>query len=214
MLILVAVDRFIRHRRSAQAAEALQLAAVPAQPSDPGRIPPGVFFGPGHTWLFLEESGAARVGINEFARTVLGRIDAIETREIGERVPRGDVLLKLRHGDRAAAFRAPVDGIVTEVNNDLVERHDFSDSGSFTSGWLCKLEPTDTSQVSKDLLIGRAAREWVSREVQRLKVFLAMIAPQHPVLGTTMQDGGLPREGLIDELSDAEWRKLQDGFFG
>jgi hypothetical protein len=62
--------------------------------------------------------------------------------------------------------------------------------------------------------LGTEAKQWLSREVRRLKVFLATIAPEHPVLGQTMQDGGLPSNGLIDHLGDVEWSKLHERFFG
>jgi hypothetical protein len=64
------------------------------------------------------------------------------------------------------------------------------------------------------MLLGRSAREWLDREVERLRVFLATITPRHPVLGDTMQDGGLPVAGLTEYLDESGWQKLRERFFG
>jgi hypothetical protein len=61
--------------------------------------------------------------------------------------------------------------------------------------------------------MGKNASEWLKREARRLRVFLATIAPEHPVLAQTMRDGGMPYSGLVDYLGDDEWNKLRESFF-
>jgi hypothetical protein len=62
-------------------------------------------------------------------------------------------------------------------------------------------------------MLGTAAKEWLRREASRLKVFLSTVSPEHPVLGPTMQDGGLPGYGLIDFIEEDDWKTLQGKFF-
>jgi len=177
------------------------------------RTPAGVYFDPGHTWLFMEESGTVKVGVNEFAQSIVGQVDRFTTLPEGKRVRKGEVLLKLWHGERCATFRSPVDGVVGDVNVVSLNRA-RENSAPYTDRWLYRITPDDVTRLPHRMHLGEDARNWLSREVQRLKVFLATIAPEHPVLGATMQDGGLPSDGLIDHLSDLEWEKLQERFFG
>lgn len=220
LVLFVSVD-LVRRRRSRQAIPIEQdLPTTPTQPTLVNlvqplyRTPAGVFFEPGHTWLYLEESGTAKLGVDDFLRNVVGRVDEFEARSAGDQVAAGDVIVRLRHGDRSVSVRAPVDGVIEEVNTELMKEHELRGIEPFTDSWLYRLKLRDSSILAKTLLIGQEAREWLSREVQRLKVFLATIAPEHPVLGVTAQDGGVPASGLVEHLDDDEWKKLRVKFFG
>ena len=217
ILMFLTVDYLIQ-RRQVLSATAVRSAGPahagrPVTPQIRYRTPQGVFFSPGHTWLYLEESGAARIGVNDLAQAIVGRIDRVQTRAVGDAVRKGDVLLKLRHGERSVAVRSPIDGVIESVNSAVLERRDLRDVHPLTSNWFYRVKPKCTSDCLKNLLIGDAATDWLSREVQRLKVILSTIAPQNPVLGATLQDGGLPAWGLIDFLGDAEWNQVQERFF-
>lgn len=215
ILVFLTVDYFVQRRRD-------DAAAIRAADSKPAlarfgrtgyRVPQGVFFDRGHTWAYLEESGDARLGVNDFAQSVLGEITELVTRAPGETVEAGDVILEWRHGQRSVPFRTPVAGIVTAVNPEVSGREELLSIEPQSASWICKIRPTDTAAFSH-LMLGKTATDWLQREVGRLKVFLSTICPGHPTLGHTMQDGGLPAYGLIDFFDDAEWNKLRDKFFG
>ena len=217
ILTFLTVDYFVQRRRMATAPAA---ANEPLGNTTPlggrplvYRTPLGVFFDSGHLWSFLEADGTARVGIDDFAHSVMGAIDRFETRAVGDTVRAGDVLLKVRHGDHTAVLRAPFNGVIHAVNRGMLDRSDLRDVEPYTDGWLYRIEPQDTS-VFRRMRIGEEARKWLSHEGQRLRVFLATVAPSHPVLGQTMADGGLPAFGLAEHLDDVNWTKLQVTFFG
>jgi glycine cleavage system H protein len=215
ILVFITVDYFVQRRR---AAAVVAVGPVPFTVAmldrAEYRTPLGVYFDPGHTWVYLEESGTARLGIDEFAQTIAGKIDRIDARPVGETVRKGDVILKIHHGGRAMAFRAPFDGVVKSVNKDMLDRDNLLGVEPYTAAWLYKIAPTDTSSFAQRMHLGSEAKQWLYHEVQRLKVFLATVAPMHPVLGTTMQDGGAPSADLIDQLDDAAWNKFKERFFG
>jgi glycine cleavage system H protein len=220
ILVFLTVDYFLQRRHAVHAVHADGTVAENGSLPPAGffgrpgyRVPQGVFFDAGHTWLYLEETGVAKLGINDFAQSVVGEIDEMVTRQPGEEVRKGDTILQLRHGDRAVAFRSPIDGVVREVNAEMVGREEFLSVEPHSAAWLYRIRPKDTSAVLGGMMLGDAAKSWLQREVARLKVFLSTIAPEHPVLGHTMQDGGLPGYGLIDHLDDNEWNKLRERFF-
>jgi len=220
ILVLMTLDYFIQRLR-ARSAVAVQLAAI--QGGSKGltrpaaqfryRTPHGVFFSPNHFWLYLEESGAARLGIDDLAQSVIGRIGGMGTREVGDRVRAGDAILELRHDGRRLVLRSPIDGVIETINNEIVERRDLRGIEPFSAAWIYRVRPENTARTLQSLLLGNAAKEWLDREVQRLKVILATIAPKNPVLGETLQDGGLPSWGLIDFVDEAEWKQIQEKFF-
>lgn len=216
ILVFLTVDYFLQKRHAAVVAHGPTVADHPAPVGLFGRggyrVPQGVFFAPGHTWLHLEESGTARLGVDDFAQSIVGDIDEMITREPGETVRKGDTILQVRHGDRAVAFRSPVDGVIRDVNTDVLGRHEILSMEPHAASWIYRIKPDDTSSLLDGMMLGTAAKEWLRREASRLKVFLSTISPEHPVLGTTMQDGGLPGYGLIDFVDDKEWTMLREKF--
>ena len=163
--------------------------------------------------MYLKESGETLVGLDDFAQSVIGSMDSIETPTIGDHVKKGDVVLAVRHGERKAAFRAPIDGRIEAVNETLLNSQDLRNVEPITESWLYKMDPADVEDIPKSLLLGEAARVWLNREVQRLRVFLATMTSRHPELGTTMGDGGPPSYSLIDALDNLEWKKIRMAFF-
>jgi len=215
VLVFLTVDYFLQRRTAAAPVPSpLPTKSRRHELAPDYRTPAGVFFHPAHTWMFLEESGTVKLGINDLAASVIGKIDGITTRKAGDHVRQGEVLFTLSHGDRTATFRAPVDCVISGFNPEQVTNPTLSGKPAFTDAWLCRITPDDSTDFSRAAHLGARARQWLNREVQRLKVFVATTVPEHPVLAQTMQDGGLPAPGLIDELSDDEWKKLHEGFFG
>jgi len=219
VLAFVTVDLYRLRRRRLPSSEVVPQRRTPAHLMTPlidpqYRTPPSVFFHPGHTWLYLEEDGTAKLGVDDFARNVVGRIDEVETQSPGRSVLAGDVILRLRQGARSVGFKAPVDCQIEAINSTVAMTRDVHAYGPLTDSWLYRITPKDTSTVAERLLIGRKAADWLRHEVSRLRVFLSTIAKDHSALGATAQDGGMPVSGLIGHLDDEGWNKLRDTFFG
>ena len=216
----LALDYFLIRRKlataSAQVGTALRQSTGSAARSERWRLrnPMGVFLDPGHTWVYLEEGGKARVGVDEFAQSIIGSVHKVETKRIGEIVKKGDVIVSIKHDDRTATFHSPVDGLVEEINTDLIESQEMMGTSPFVDYWLYKVTPDDITEIPKTLLLGESAKQWLAREIERLKVFLSTVTPENSLVGQTLQDGGLPTWELIDALSDTDWKKLQESFFG
>lgn len=217
-LIFLTVDYVVQHRRARLAGvkerEPLPQRLTDFRPLPIPRAPTGVYFAPGHTWMYLEPSGTARAGVTDFARYVLGDVDAAEARAIGESVRRGDVLLRLQRGSRTATFRSPIDGTIEKVNMAPAKDLDVDQSKPYTDSWIYKIRPRETSDIPRFALLGEVAKKWLTHEVERLKVFLATTATETGPLGWTLQDGGFPATGLIDTLNESDWKKLEEKFFG
>ena len=63
-------------------------------------IPGGAFISEGHCWLTLEPDGKVKIGIDDFAKKVLGKIDHIEYPNLGMSVKAGQSLFSIRLGKR------------------------------------------------------------------------------------------------------------------
>lgn len=177
------------------------------------RIPKGLFFDPGHTWLQLEPSGALRVGADMLPVTVLGGLEKIDLRAAGTEVRRGDPIVTLRRGERSLTLRAPVDGVIDEVNDEVRAEPSRLRLDPFGEGWLCKVTPKRLAASLRRTHVGEEALAWIKNEIGRVRDFMAPLAQQGALVGATLQDGGLPVEGLAEHLDEGTWTKFIDEFF-
>ena len=221
LLVLLVFVGFIVADVIIQSAEARRLRAArrlepearhrPALPTlGAVTAPAGLFLDAGHTWLGLEPSGLARVGVDDLARRALGRLDAVELPDPGTRVRRGETLFSVRQGDRVAAFAAPVDGVVAAVNDDLRDAAEAVEADPYAGGWICALRPEGIGSSLRKLFIGEEASAWLKREVERFVA--AFCGTTQPALGTVLPDGGHLAGGILEKSDDATWNRFVSEF--
>ncbi|HSR18680.1 MAG TPA: response regulator, partial [Ignavibacteriaceae bacterium] len=61
-------------------------------------IPGGVFISPGHCWISMEQDGNVKIGIDDFAKKLIGKIDAIEFPNLGMNIKKGQPLFTIKQG--------------------------------------------------------------------------------------------------------------------
>jgi glycine cleavage system H protein len=175
-------------------------------------LPQGLFFDRGHTWLRLRPSGEARIGVDDFAQALLGRIDTIEMPAVGQELKRGAVIFRLKQGTRSATFVSPVEGVVTAVNETLLRSAEALKQTSYQQNWLVTVKPNGMSAALKHLLVAEDAIQWLKGELRRFRDFVSGAAPQVALVGETLQDGGQPVDGLLERMDDQVWEKFERDF--
>lgn len=175
-------------------------------------LPQGLLFHPGHTWVELLRSGQVKVGLDDFLRRLLGRIEAVALPPVGVAVARGQPLARLRLGGRAMALRSPVDGTVAAANPLWETDPRRARADPYGEGWLVRVVPTNLASNLRDLRIGEPAVWWLQEEVRRFRDFAARFIAPDPALGLRLADGGLPGEGLLEQVDDAAWGRFEREF--
>jgi glycine cleavage system H protein len=174
--------------------------------------PEGVFLDPGHTWVHLAHSGLAHVGLDGFVQKVLGRIDGVELPALGIEVHRGDKLFAIRQGERTASFQAPVDGVVTTVDESLARHPEMIGADPYAMGWICSIRPKNLAANLKRLCIAEEAKSWLAAEVERFQQFFAARPLENTALGQVLQDGGQPTGGVLELMDDETWKLFSEEF--
>ncbi len=132
-------------------------------------VPGGAFVSPGHTWARIDPAGQVWMGMDDFARKALERIELVEAPAVGTRVKRGDPLFTVWRDDDTVRFRAPLSGEVTQVNPALGESPGLVLESPYDRGWVCLLRPTDLATELDGLRIGKPVVAWYQDEVARLR---------------------------------------------
>lgn len=103
-------------------------------------------FTPDHEWLQLEDKGNAIVGITVHAQDALGDVVFVDLPEVGRAYAKGDVAGVVESVKAAADVYMPLDGTVTEVNEDLRADPALANSDPQGKGWFFKITLTDRAQ--------------------------------------------------------------------
>jgi CheY-like chemotaxis protein len=154
-------------------------------------VPGGAFVSPGHTWAQVEAAGQVCVGLDDFGRKAIRKVDRLELPATGTRVKRGEVLFVARRGDQQIRFRAPLSGEVANTNAALQRDPGLLLQSPYERGWVCVLRPADLGAELPGLRIGKPVVSWYQDEVMRLR-----------------------REGPGADGNGPPWSELEEKFFG
>ncbi|MGG2458838.1 glycine cleavage system protein GcvH [Streptomyces sp. RGM 3693] len=106
-----------------------------------------------HEWLSDAEGGVSTVGITEHAANALGDVVFVQLPEVGATVTAGESCGELESTKSVSDLYSPVDGEITEVNEDVVADPSLANSAPFEGGWLFKVkitgEPEDLLTVDE-----------------------------------------------------------------
>ena len=222
IILLVAADLVIRWRISQRSKTPVPLAdavvdlLMPSLQAEQFSLPGGLFFHRGHTWTNLLFSGQVKVGVDDFLQRLLGQIDDIALPSVGATVKEGAPFVTIRRGGRTATLRAPIDGEVCAVNNELMKNPNLLRRDPYTRGWFVAVRPSALTADLSRLKVGEDAFLWLRAEVTRFQKFLSdmLRVEHHSLVGLTAADGGVHVDGLLEHVDEETWRRFQKEFLG
>ena len=106
-------------------------------------------FTPDHEWLQLEDNGSAIVGITVHAQDALGDVVFVDLPEVGKTYARGEVAGVVESVKAAADVYMPIDGTVTEVNEELRADPALANSAPQGAGWFFKVTVANRAQFDE-----------------------------------------------------------------
>lgn len=165
----------------------------------------------GHTWVLPAAHGLARVGIDDFARQVVGSIDRVELPEPGREVRQGDPLFTVFRGARKVDFVAPLDGRVVSVRPEAA-RAAVPRDDPYRRGYFLTLSPADLERNAAGLRSAAEAPRWIERELARLYDFVGLHMARPLEVGATMRDGGAYAAGIVDKIEEPLVEELVRNF--
>jgi len=98
-----------------------------------------------HEWVRVMEeiSATVRIGITEFAQDALGDIVYVTLPPVGTRVVAGEPCGELESTKSVSDLFAPLDGVVTTVNDVLDGAPELVNSDPYGDGWMFEVRLDD-----------------------------------------------------------------------
>ncbi len=179
-------------------------------------IPGGVFISEGHCWAGISEEGNANIGLDDFSRKVIGKIDGFEFPNLGMEINVGDTLFSVKQGKRTIPFSSPVSGKVAGVNKKLAENLGELAKSPYGKNHICKIDAENLDTELKELKIGKSAVEFYQHELDRyyssMKNILKYIGkkdeeiPDEKVAAATLADID---DFHVEEITDKFFKRVK-----
>jgi glycine cleavage system H protein len=146
------------------------------------------------------------VGIDDFARRLVGRISRIELPRVGETVRQGAAGFRI-HRDRLSTWMlSPLDGEVVDVNREALEDPGLISRDPYGKGWLFAVRTPDLKRAIQNLISTNMVGAWMGSAARALRFKV------HHRVGLAYQDGGELVQDVVSELGEGRWNELTAEF--
>src|SRR6478609_4119149 len=99
-------------------------------------VPQAVSYHSGHSWLVRERQNVVRVGADEFAAALAGKIEKIELPKPGQWIRQGQKVISFIRDGQKTEMVSPTEGEVMAVNREVIENPGLLRQDPYGKGWL------------------------------------------------------------------------------
>jgi len=171
-------------------------------------VPENVRYHAGHTWAQSESRDLVRVGMDDFASKLVGKIESIALPQRGRWVRQGQKIWTIFRDGKSVDMVSPIEGTVTDINEAVMTDPDLARKDPYGEGWLVTVQAPDAKINFRNLLGGALARLWTEESALRLRKRMPMA-----MASALAQDGGVAVDDITAHLPDLDWSELTKEFF-
>ncbi len=171
-------------------------------------VPENLRYHAGHTWALSESRDLVRVGMDDFASKLIGKIENITLPQRGRWVRQGQKIWTIFRDGKSVDMVSPIEGTITDINEAVMKDPELARKDPYGEGWMLTVQAPDAKINFRNLLGGELARLWTESAALRLrkKMPIAMAS-------ALAQDGGVAVDDLTAHLPDEDWATLTKEFF-
>jgi glycine cleavage system H protein len=171
------------------------------------QVPENVRYHPGHTWALSESPNLVRVGLDDFAAHLLGKIESVALPQRGQWIRQGQKVWSFLKDGKKVDMVSPIEGSVTDINEAVVRDPELARRDPYGEGWMVTVQAPDAKTNFRNLLGGALARSWMEEASVRLQRRMPQLA------GALAQDGGVAADDLSAAVPDGEFEQITHEFF-
>ena len=126
------------------------------------QVPENVRYHAGHTWALSESRELVRIGMDDFASKLIGKIESIALPQRGRWVRQGQKIWTIFRDGKSVDMVSPIEGTVTDINEAVVKNPELARKDPYGEGWLVTVQAPD-SKTQLPQPAGRNAGPLVDR---------------------------------------------------
>ncbi len=114
-------------------------------------LPEELRYSEDHEWAVADgtDSAVIRIGITAYAAEQLGDIVYVDLPEVGQETTAGEACGELESTKNVSDLVCPVSGVVTAVNEALVDNSALVNTEPYGAGWLIEVRASDPDPLAR-----------------------------------------------------------------
>jgi glycine cleavage system H protein len=172
------------------------------------QVPENVRYHSGHTWALSESRELVRVGMDDFASKLVGKIESIALPQRGRWVRQGQKIWTIFRDGKSVDMVSPIEGTVSDINEAVAKDPSLALKDPFGEGWMVTVQAPDSKINFRNLLGGALARMWTEDSAMRLRKRMPVA-----MAAALAQDGGVAVDDITAHLPNEDWTALTKEFF-
>ncbi len=169
-------------------------------------IPENLRFHQGHAWALGESPNLVRAGIDDFAAKLIGKADEVTLPQRGQWIRQGQKVWSFRVNGELVEMVSPIEGTVSDVNDDVVRHPETLTEDPYGNGWLMTVQAPDAKTNYRNLLSGSMARNLTADAAKKLAAYTGANLAY-------AQDGGLAHGEIKSHLPEGKFAEIAKEFF-
>ncbi len=207
----ITIDYVLNHRKAPVfvAAEARRDQSVPrVRPSVAAgfQVQANLKYHPGHTWALSESPNLVRVGLDDFAAKLIGKIETVAAPQRGQWIRQGQKVFSFKKNGQTIDMVSPIEGSVSDVNDNVLANPELALKDPYGDGWLLAVQSPDAKTNFRNLIGGALTNRWMEECAMRL-------AASMPKAAVTMADGGIATTDLSTLIPADKYEEVVKEFF-
>ncbi|TDI91519.1 MAG: glycine cleavage system protein GcvH [Chloroflexi bacterium] len=101
-----------------------------------------------HEWVRME-GNIAEIGVTLFAQESLGDVVFVDLPDVGTEIVQFDKFGEIESVKAVSDLFSPIGGTIVDTNPMVIDNPETVNSDPYGSGWLIKVEISDSSQLDK-----------------------------------------------------------------
>ena len=172
------------------------------------KVPENMRYHSGHTWALSESRELVRVGLDDFASKLIGKIESIALPQRGRWVRQGQKIWTIVRDGKSVDMVSPIEGTVSDVNQAVANDPNLALKDPYGEGWIVTVQAPDSKINFRNLLGGALARMWTEDSALRLRKRMPVA-----MAAALAQDGGVAVDDITTQLPNEDWAALTKEFF-
>jgi len=172
------------------------------------QVPENIRYHAGHTWALSESRELVRVGMDDFASKLVGKIESIALPQRGRWVRQGQKIWTIFRDGKSVDMVSPIEGTVSDVNEAVAKDPALALKDPYGDGWIVTVQAPDSKLNFRNLFGGALARMWTEDSALRLRKRMPVA-----MAAALAQDGGVSVDDITAHLPNEDWATLTKEFF-
>ena len=129
----------------------------------------GLYYDKDHGWT-KDEGDYVTLGVTDFFQKLAGEIVFIELPAVGRKIEFGKPFSSIESGKWVGRLKAPLNGEILEVNDELVDFPYVINESYYDEGWIAKVKPVDKpTQLAELMQLGEDFEAFIQQEDEKYK---------------------------------------------